>query len=102
MAHHTNLVVAMLSFLRLVSKVENLQFQISKVLHQEFCKQMEILESKGKKFLKNIKTQWISMLSSCRRVFAKYKLLVMKMAEDNGHFENAKTNYELLWDVETC
>jgi len=63
---------------------------------------MEILESKGKKFLKNIKTQWISMLSSCRRVFAKYKLLVMKMAEDNGHFENAKTNYELLWDVETC
>ncbi len=26
----------------------------------------------------------------------------MKMAEYNGHFENAKTNYELLWDVETC
>jgi hypothetical protein len=63
---------------------------------------MEILESKGNKLLNNIKTQWISMLSSCRRIFAKCKLLVLKMAEDNGHFENAKTNYELLWDVETC
>ncbi len=56
MAHHTNLIVAMLSFLKLISKVENLQFQISKFLHQEFCKQMEILESKGNKHLKNIKT----------------------------------------------
>jgi hypothetical protein len=63
---------------------------------------MAILESKGNKLLKNIKTQWISMLSPCKRVFAKYKLMVMKMAKDSGHFENAKTNYELIWDVETC
>jgi hypothetical protein len=63
---------------------------------------MEIWESKGNKLLKNIKTQWISMLSPCKRGFAKYKHLVMKMAEDSGHFENGKINYELLWDAETC
>ncbi len=50
----------------------------------------------------NIKTQWISMLSQCKRGFAKYKHLVMKMVEDSGHFENDKINYELLWDAETC
>ncbi len=42
------------------------------------------------------------MLSPCKRGFAKYKHLVMKMAEDSGHFENGKINYELLWDAETC
>jgi hypothetical protein len=42
------------------------------------------------------------MLSLCKKVFAKYKILVMKIVENNGHFENAKTNYQLLWDVETC
>jgi hypothetical protein len=42
------------------------------------------------------------MLSPCKRVSAKYKLLVMKMAKVSGHFDNAKTNYELLWDVEMC
>jgi hypothetical protein len=52
-------------------------------------------------FEEHHKTQWISMLSSCERIFTKHKLLVVKMAKDSGHTENAKNNYELLCDVET-
>jgi hypothetical protein len=65
----------------------------------EFCKLAKILESKGNKLLKNIKTQWISMLSLYKRIFAKYKFLVVKMVEDNDHIEDAKSSYELLCDV---
>jgi hypothetical protein len=69
--------------------------------HLEFCKLVEILESKENKLLKNIKTRWISMLSLCKIIFAEYKFLVVKMVEDSDHIENAKNNYELLCDVET-
>ncbi len=41
------------------------------------------------------------MLSSCKRIFAKYKLLMVKMVKDNDFIENAKNNYKLLSDVET-
>jgi hypothetical protein len=41
------------------------------------------------------------MLSPCKRVFVKYKLLVVKMVEDIDHIENAKNNYKLLCYVET-
>jgi hypothetical protein len=50
-------------------------------------------------FEEHKKTGWISMLSPCKRIFTKYKLLVVKMAKDNGHIENAKN--DLLCDVET-
>jgi hypothetical protein len=106
MAHRTNLIVVMLSSLRLVSKVESLlvgmynHFAHNPKQHLEFCKLSKILESKGNKLLKKIKTQWISMLSPCKRIFAEYKLLVVKMHENNDHIENAKNNYELLCDVE--
>jgi hypothetical protein len=96
MAHRTNLVIATLSYLKLASKVESLlvgmynYFAHNTKQHLEFCKLVEILESKGNKLLKNIKTRWISMLSSCKRIFAKHKLLVVKMVEDNDHIENEK------------
>jgi hypothetical protein len=35
-----------------------------------------------------------------QEIFLKYKLLVVKMVENNGHIENAKANYELLCDIE--
>ncbi len=107
MAHRTNLVVATLSSLKLVSKVESLlvgmynYFTHNPKQHLEFCKLAKILESKGNKLLKNIKTRWISMLSPCKKFFVEYKLLVVKMVEDNDHIENAKSNYKLLCDVET-
>jgi hypothetical protein len=40
------------------------------------------------------------MLSPRKNFFAKYKLLVVKMAEDSDDIENAKNNYELPCDVE--
>ncbi len=52
-------------------------------------------------FEEHQKTWWISMLSPCKRIFTKYKLLVVKMAKDSGHIENAKNGYKLLCDVET-
>jgi hypothetical protein len=67
----------------------------------EFGKLAKILDSKGNKLLKNIKTWWISMLSPCKRIFAKYKLLVVNMAKDSDHIENEKSNFNLLCDVET-
>jgi len=98
MAHRTNLAITTLSSLKLVSKVENLlawmynYFAHCPNRHLEFCKLVKILESKGNKLLKNIKTQWISMLLACKRIFAKYKLLMVKMVEDDDHIENAKNN----------
>jgi hypothetical protein len=103
MTHCTNLVVAMLSSLRLVSKVESLlarmynYFARSPKRHLEFCKLVEILESIGNKLLKNIKTWWLSMLSPCKNFFTKYKLLVVKMVGDNDHIENAKRSYCMMW-----
>jgi hypothetical protein len=41
------------------------------------------------------------MLSPCNRIFTKYKLLVVKMAKDSGHIENAKNDYKLLCCGET-
>jgi hypothetical protein len=67
----------------------------------EFGKLTKILDSKGNKLLKNIKTRWISMLSPCKRIFTKYTLLVVKMVEGSDHIENEKNNFELLCDVET-
>jgi hypothetical protein len=32
------------------------------------------------------------MLLACKRIFAKYKLLMVKMVEDDDHIENAKNN----------
>jgi hypothetical protein len=39
------------------------------------------------------------MLSPCKRIFTKYKLLVVKMAKDSGHIEWHK----IIWlKSETC
>jgi hypothetical protein len=40
------------------------------------------METKGAIALKNVKTHWIFMLSFARRVMAKYRRLLMKMALD--------------------
>ncbi len=107
MAHCTNLAIIAFSFLRFISKVESLlagmynYFTHNPKQHLEFCKLVEILESKGNKLFKNIKTWWISKLSPCKIFFAEYNFLVVKMVEDSDHIENAKSNYELLCDVET-
>jgi hypothetical protein len=51
----------------------------------------------GNKLLKNIKTQWILMLSPSKRVLNEYKTVVVKMVQDVLTINTAKVNYELLY-----
>jgi hypothetical protein len=72
MAHFINLVVQILR--SLVKKIESLISSIynyfihSPKCHLEVIKLAKLLDCKGNKFLKNIKTQWILMLSPSKRV----------------------------------
>lgn len=50
--------------------------------------------------LKNVKTQWISMLELTKRVMSEYCTLVVKMALDSTNNNSAKVNFELLCDIE--
>lgn len=69
MAHWCNLDVENLSSLTLVVKIEALLASIytyyiqSPKRHLECTKLVEIIESRGLKILRNIQTQWISMLA---------------------------------------
>ena len=51
--------------------------------HLEFVKLAELMQSKGLKILKNVKTRWISMLSPAVRVMSKYRPLIVKMFTDS-------------------
>jgi hypothetical protein len=61
----------------------------------------EVIESKGLKFLKNIKMKWISILASFKQMVKEYKTLMVKMNDDVVSNEVINNNYELLYDVET-
>jgi hypothetical protein len=58
------------------------------------------MQKKGNKVLLNVKTKWISMLSLAKRVMAKYKTLLVKMALDSLTYQQAKLNYENLCDLQ--
>jgi hypothetical protein len=49
----------------------------------KFTKLVEMLETKGDKIFRNVKTRWLSMLSLAKRLMAEYKTLLLKMALDN-------------------
>jgi hypothetical protein len=51
--------------------------------HLEYTKLVEMLEMKGNKILRNVKTRWISLLSLAKRVMAKYRTFLVKMVLDN-------------------
>jgi hypothetical protein len=51
--------------------------------HLKFTKLVEILETKGRKILQNVKTRWISMLSPAKRLMAKYRTLLVNMTLNN-------------------
>jgi hypothetical protein len=59
-----------------------------------------LIESRGLKILKNIQTQWISMLTSFKQLSCEYKSLVMNMSNDLPTNPVTTTNFELLCDVE--
>ncbi len=104
--HKTNLVVQILSHLQMVNNLEGLfqtlynYFSKSPKRHLEFTKLVELMETKGARILKNVKTHWISMLSFAQCVMAEYKSLLVKMALDAPTNDKAKTNFDLLCDLQ--
>jgi len=48
----------------------------------EFQKLAYLVEIEGQQMLRNVKTQWISLLEPLRRIMDEYKTLVVKMCED--------------------
>jgi hypothetical protein len=68
--------------------------------HLEFAKWVEIMEIKGNKILRNIKTKWISMFNLVKHVLFEYCTLLMKMALDAPTISFTKSNLCLLINVE--
>jgi hypothetical protein len=50
----------------------------------EFLKLVEVMETKGLKILRNIKTCWISMLARIVRVMNEYRTLLVKFQQDSS------------------
>jgi hypothetical protein len=102
----TNLVVQTLSDLPVVSQIEDLlqslyaYFNKSPKQHLQFVKLTEVLQSKGLKILKNVKTRWISILSPAVRVMNEYKVLLVIMKEMSSSLDVAQKNLNLLCDVQ--
>lgn len=119
MAHRTNLAVQPLSNLPVVAKLEALcqamysYFSHSPKRHSEFEKLANIVETEGRRMLRNVKTRWISLLEPLKRVMGEYKTLVVKMCDDAAvkgpqltakqvaAREAARENYDLLCDIGT-
>lgn len=120
MAHCTNLAVEPLSNLPIVAKLESLcqamysYFCHSPKHHLEFQKLADLVETKGRSMLKNVKTRWLSLLEPLKRVMGEYKTLIAKMCQDAAvkepeltvkqttARESARQNYELLCDIEAA
>jgi hypothetical protein len=90
----------------LVSKVEGLLASLYLYFsgHPKQCVELaklaSIMETKGLKMLKAVKTRWIDMLSPSKRVLSKYRPLLVKMGQDLHTSILAKDNFEALVDVE--
>ena len=84
-----NLVVEALKKLLILQKIESLLADLYSYFckfpkkHIKFCKLAEVMETKGLKILRNIKTKWISMLSPTIRAMNEYRILLMKILEDS-------------------
>jgi hypothetical protein len=66
----------------------------------ELVKLASIMKIKGLKMLKCVKTRWVSMLFSCKRVFSEYRTPVMKIELDMNTYSTAKDNFDMLVDLE--
>jgi hypothetical protein len=89
-AYKTNLTVDVLGQMPIVSGIEEMLADIytffckSSKKHLEFVKLVELLNSKGNKILRNIKTRWLSMLAPTVRIMNEYRPLLVKMSKDVG------------------
>jgi len=75
-------------------------FSHSPKWHLEFVKLSEVIQIKGLKILKNIKTWWLSMLSPIVRVMNEYRMLLMKMEQDSATTNITKICIDHLTDVQ--
>ena len=50
--------------------------------HLEFVNLTDMMETHGLKMLCNVKTRWISLLESLKKVLSKYHIILAKMAQD--------------------
>lgn len=106
-AHRTNLVVQAMSRTYVVARTEVLvqkiheYFSKSSKKHLDFTKLADIMETKGRKILKHVRTRWLSLLLPAQRVVSEYQTLVMKMELDNAKETNSKALRASLTDVET-
>jgi hypothetical protein len=105
-SHRTNLAVKTLSSLVVINRIEDLiqslhsYFARSPKQHLEFVKLAEVLETKGLKILRQVKTRWLSMMSPAIKVMNEYRTLVVKMMEDQDDVESAKTSFHHLINVQ--
>jgi hypothetical protein len=60
----------------------------------EFIKLNDMMETKGLKMLKNVKTQWISLLDHFWIIFLEYRSLMAKM--DNSNNQTTKVPFFTL------
>jgi hypothetical protein len=96
MVQRCNLAFKLLFSLGIVSNIEDLlqschaYFAHSLKRHFVFTKLIYMMQTKGLKMLKNVKTQWISLLDPLWKILSKYRPLLVKMFLDN--LSNQTTN----------
>ncbi len=106
MARRTNLGVQIMLHLQMVSRFEGLlqnvynYFSKSPKRHLEFTKLAKLMEPKGAKILKNVKTRSISMLNPTWHVMVEYKTLLVQMAFNVPTNNNVKANFDFFCDVQ--
>ena len=89
MAHRCNLAFKTLSQLAIMNRIEGLlksshaYFKHSPKRHLEFVKLAELMDTKGLKLLKNVKTRWVSLIEPLRRILQEYRVLLAKMKADS-------------------
>ena len=95
MAHRCNLAFKTLSQLDVMSRIEGLlksshaYFKHSPKRHLEFVKLADLMETKGLKLLKHVKTIWVSLIEPLRRIIQEYRVLIAKMKADSDSKEKS-------------
>ena len=64
-------------------KSSHAYFKHSPKRHLEFVKLAKLMETKGLKLLKNVKTRWVSLIEPLRCILQEYIVLLAKMKVDN-------------------
>ena len=104
-AHKLQLVAQVFSKTDLMSTIEDvLQTSHAYFAHspkrvREFCTLAHLMETKGVKLLKNVKTRWITCHASMRRLILELKPVMAKMFEDGNKKKGGKNtwvSYELI------